>query len=707
MASSDPNPAHLDDTAASSSESMLRGDDSISELDLLRDLLVGDEIAELAEAREQLSGIDQQIRDPEELIRLLEPVIVELISRKVAESGEMVASAIAPIIDATIEKKIQQDKPALARILAPIISEAIRNQIESSREEIAKILAPVISDSISQQVVADPDEIIAALAPIMGAAIKERVQSQRDDVIDALSPVMGAAIKQQVRSQRDEVVDALYPVIGSTVARYIKSAFDSINEKLQDALTIKGIMRKIRAKIQGVSEAELLFKESLPFHIRAAFLIHQSGLLIAQAHPPGQPVMESEMVAGMLTAIRSFVNEWIQQSEVASEIDQIEYGTSKIILEPVGGFGYLVVVGEGEPHQKFKNQMRDSSIYVAEHFSEQIREFDGDTSTVPEEVNRSITDLIGGKPLFSIGLAFQSELEEGNVVWAEEREIPANVQREFEDKEVSLSQTATVSSGTQYGVWIITDNANDQTYTIVREEDQLNVYGGQTDKSAKSAKRRPFFAAAAAVLGLIVIFFGYNWYQNRIDRNLETKSVLALRAAPDLGLYRFTANADRGVLQLFGMVPSEHLRGRAEQVVAEAVEREIEIENKIRAVDVPRDPMLTAEVDRISSTLNEILKQPTITTRIYFNLGEGELNPSAIGEVLKIKKLLDRYPDKYLRIIGHCDRSGELKINQQLGHQRAASVRNALVGQGIEASRLYAFGTSEPPPMLTQMDRLN
>jgi hypothetical protein len=38
-------------------------------------------------------------------------------------------------------------------------------------------------------------------------------------------------------------------------------AIKSINEKVENTLSVEGISRKIRAKMQGVSEAELIFKE--------------------------------------------------------------------------------------------------------------------------------------------------------------------------------------------------------------------------------------------------------------------------------------------------------------------------------------------------------------------------------------------------------------------------------------------------------------
>ena len=65
----------------------------------------------------------------------------------------------------------------------------------------------------------------------------------------------------------------------------------------------------------------------------------------------------------MLTAIRSFVNEWIARTGDVSEIDAIEYGRSKIMLE-VAGHCYLAVVAEGEPPQQFVYNIRETLAHI-------------------------------------------------------------------------------------------------------------------------------------------------------------------------------------------------------------------------------------------------------------------------------------------------------------------------------------------------------
>ena len=75
-------------------------------------------------------------------------------------------------------------------------------------------------------------------------------------------------------------------------------------------------------------------QEAIPYEVQAIFLIHKaSGLVIGELQPDLAHHLESDLLAGMLTAIRSFATDLIAES---SELDEIDYGESKIILEVAG-----------------------------------------------------------------------------------------------------------------------------------------------------------------------------------------------------------------------------------------------------------------------------------------------------------------------------------------------------------------------------------
>src|SRR5919199_519506 len=245
-------------------------DNSITLFERWQRLLLTQEVMDsrqaIAEFKKRLEGLEHQIYEPAELINLLLPLIAEILTLKVTDSREDIARAIAPVVDEMIQRRAQQDIVAISTALAPVIPEAVAKQVLNSPGALAK----------------------------------------------ALGPEMGTAIKEQIMLERDAMVDALYPVIGSTISKYMAEAIQSINDKVENTFSMEGFSRKIRAKMQGISEAELIFREAMPFTVQAMFLIHKaSGLVIAEVQPSDSQRLESEMVAGMLTAIRSFVNDVI------------------------------------------------------------------------------------------------------------------------------------------------------------------------------------------------------------------------------------------------------------------------------------------------------------------------------------------------------------------------------------------------------------
>ncbi|MEO0687299.1 MAG: BON domain-containing protein, partial [Cyanobacteria bacterium J06649_11] len=225
----------------------------------------------------------------------------------------------------------------------------------------------------------------------------EQISINSEEVAESIAPAMGEAIQKQIELEKDKIVDALYPVIGNTIAKYMGETIQAINEQIENTLSVEGIKRKIRAKLQGVSEAELIVKESISFIPQAIFLIHKtSGLVISDIQPSDSEKLESDMIAGMLTAIRSFANDCMIQSGNISELDEIDYGNFKIILE-VAGYCYLAIIVKGETPKKYISQMRQVLSKIIQTYGKPIEQFEGDLETIPTEINTLLETLTNFK----------------------------------------------------------------------------------------------------------------------------------------------------------------------------------------------------------------------------------------------------------------------------------------------------------------------
>lgn len=593
---------------------------SESPLERLRTLLLTPELADTQQVilniEQKLAGLEHQIYEQPELIDLLLPLITELLSRKIAESKEEVVEAIAPIIDQMIQSRAEQDKAAMSSALGPVISTAITHQISNAREEITT----------------------------------------------ALGPAMAGAIKEQIVVEREAMVDALYPVIGSTISKYMVEEIRAINEKVENAMSVEGISRKLRAKMQGVSEAELLLKEAMPLTVQAIFLIHQgSGLVISEIQPSESQRLESEMVAGMLTAIRIFVNDCIAQSGTISELNQIEYGNSKIVLE-VAGYCYLAVVVQGEPPQRFIRKLQQTLSTIIQNYSKPIELFDGDPGTIPEQVQQILKGLMEtpSKPKQKPGkppaLLLVGSVLLGFIL------LPWGIYqyRSSINHRIEAETAFALASAPELAVYRLNADARDGT---------LKLSGKLPNQYLR--QRAEQIAQGAAP----------TWKLNN--------SIIAVAVPPDPVLTAAEVKRVTTIMNQRDGVAISVRYSEGKVTVEGTVKQDSDAEKITQAFD---------QIPGVFSVTNTVQPKPfRIATRIYFEPGLAKLKPGETDKIVQIQAFLNRYPGKSINIVGHSDPSGDRLQNERLARERAEVVRAALLDRGVNPGSLQVQGTASPP----------
>ena len=235
---------------------------------------------QINQLEKKINQLEQNNYEPAEAINILLPLMAELLQSNTVSQGTL-RKSLTPIIDEVIRGRTQQDRVKMCAAISELLPGAIAQEIENSPQEIAKAIAPEIA-----------------------LALQKQIELDREVIPETLGPEMGQAIKNQIQVEQDAMVDALYPVIGNTISKYMVEVVKSINDKVENVFSVEGLIRKMRAKIQGVSEAELILKESINFQVQAVFLIHKtSGLVINQIQSLSSPLQEIDLFAGILTAI--------------------------------------------------------------------------------------------------------------------------------------------------------------------------------------------------------------------------------------------------------------------------------------------------------------------------------------------------------------------------------------------------------------------
>ncbi|MEP7238138.1 MAG: OmpA family protein [Ferruginibacter sp.] len=87
-----------------------------------------------------------------------------------------------------------------------------------------------------------------------------------------------------------------------------------------------------------------------------------------------------------------------------------------------------------------------------------------------------------------------------------------------------------------------------------------------------------------------------------------------------------------------------------------------------------------------------------VLKNLFFQTGRSDINTNTSADLFKLIQFLKDNPAVKLEIQGYTDNVGNLVINQKLSQQRANSVVNYLIKNGIEKERLLAkgFGPASP-----------
>lgn len=88
-----------------------------------------------------------------------------------------------------------------------------------------------------------------------------------------------------------------------------------------------------------------------------------------------------------------------------------------------------------------------------------------------------------------------------------------------------------------------------------------------------------------------------------------------------------------------------------------------------------------------------------VLENIYFQTGKAVLQPESNEALDQVARFLENNPDMKLEISGHTDNTGSLRINQKLSRERAKSVVNYLVGNGIPEAMLVYEGYADTEPV--------
>lgn len=232
-------------------------------------------------------------------------------------------------------------------------------------------------------------------------AAAERRLTDPDYLVELFAPIIGRTLRKGIFESRSDVVAALSPIAGRMVMRAVSEAFNDLAQRIDSqmrvAFDVKSLQRRLRGRLLGLSDSELIIRGALPFSVSEVFFIHrETGLLLhhlslsestADENDPsgestGAGVNDSDVISGMLTAVRGFVQDAFGQNR-SGDLDGLQYGANQILIEE-GSYSYLAVVTDGVVPSGFRTLMREQLFSLESQYIELLEVYTGDASAFSE-----------------------------------------------------------------------------------------------------------------------------------------------------------------------------------------------------------------------------------------------------------------------------------------------------------------------------------
>ncbi len=248
-----------------------------------------------------------------------------------------------------------------------------------------------------EQTVQERDKLSEKVDPIISYQIDEFKKS----IPDTLGPTITETLRTEIKNHKDEVVDALYPVLGKMVKKYVAQEMKLLTEKMNGQLSFISLWkRKLKATFSGKNEEQMMLDDMASARIQQVMLIEKDSGILKAGYSKSN-MMDEELISGMLTAIKSFVEDAFNQRD--QNLELIEYELYQIHLQSFATH-YMAVVISGDFGLSSKNKLQDIIFDFYHSFMAMNVDLVFDTKnaqksivTVPKSrIERELANYFGG-----------------------------------------------------------------------------------------------------------------------------------------------------------------------------------------------------------------------------------------------------------------------------------------------------------------------
>ncbi len=208
------------------------------------------------------------------------------------------------------------------------------------------------------------------------------------------------------------------------------------------------------------------------------------------------------------------------------------------------------------------------------------------------------------------------------------------------------------------------------------------------------------YIAEKKALIAVTVAEGKKAEREMAELNTETANIIAMKREQEA----------KNALQ---EAEQARLVAQSESAKAAVARKEAEEARLAARTEAEKAAQAKAEADMLMKELSELKARQTergiVLTigDVLFDFGKAYLSPKADRNVEKLAVFLEKYPKRNVLIEGHTDSIGSDSYNLDLSRRRADSVKDRLVGDGIDPARITTVGYGKQYPAVSNDTEAN
>ena len=240
-------------------------------------------------------------------------------------------------------------------------SKGHKNKDELLIQELRKIILKEDRNELEQlkTTLNNPKLLAQKVDPI----IQERIDFLKNNFPNEFNASVEKIVESKLEASQEEIISIIAPRLGLMIKKFVQAQIEQLRESIQaqiDNTLNTGVIGKLR-RFLGLApkaDAATFMANAIPPVIEEIFVIeHHSGLLIGSASK--NELMNGDVIGGMLTAIKSFVEDSFAKG--AQELETIQYETYVILIRSFPSY-YIAAAISGTVTATDKNKITEDIL---------------------------------------------------------------------------------------------------------------------------------------------------------------------------------------------------------------------------------------------------------------------------------------------------------------------------------------------------------